>query len=197
MTASRSAPGHCRPARRRRVVREAPLGGRGDPPATAARLRADDQRALFRRPRRRHRHHRRPVLREGARGYASRRAVFVCRPGAGCRRALRATILSRLARRAYRRPVTEQDLERCSVSTGRASPKRVSTRAFSAGCGVSSPRQASLSASSAIPPTPCRIGVSPERHRSRIAALVLLLEQHSGRGTARRRERGNWARRPD
>ena len=42
----------------------------------------------------------------------SRRAVFVCRPGAGmsderCAR----TILSRLARRAYRRPVTEQDLE--------------------------------------------------------------------------------------
>jgi hypothetical protein len=42
----------------------------------------------------------------------SRRAVFVCRPSAAsgdeqCAR----TILSRLARRAYRRPVTEQDLQ--------------------------------------------------------------------------------------
>jgi hypothetical protein len=43
---------------------------------------------------------------------ASRRAVFVCRPAAstGDEKCAR-TILSRLARRAYRRPVTEQDVE--------------------------------------------------------------------------------------
>ncbi len=42
----------------------------------------------------------------------SRRAVFVCRPksASGDEQCAR-TILSRLARRAYRRPVTEQDLE--------------------------------------------------------------------------------------
>jgi hypothetical protein len=43
---------------------------------------------------------------------ASRRAVFLCRPGSerDTERCAR-TILSRLARRAYRRPITEQDLE--------------------------------------------------------------------------------------
>jgi hypothetical protein len=42
---------------------------------------------------------------------ASRRAVFICRPAAGSAdRACARTIVSRLARRAYRRPVTEPDL---------------------------------------------------------------------------------------
>jgi hypothetical protein len=42
---------------------------------------------------------------------ASRRAIFVCRPGAGTAAEVCARrILSRLARRAYRRPITETDL---------------------------------------------------------------------------------------
>ncbi|HVQ12475.1 MAG TPA: DUF1592 domain-containing protein, partial [Vicinamibacterales bacterium] len=43
----------------------------------------------------------------------SRKAVFVCKPAAGASADERCarTILSRLARRAYRRPVTEQDLD--------------------------------------------------------------------------------------
>jgi uncharacterized protein DUF1592/uncharacterized protein DUF1588/uncharacterized protein DUF1587/uncharacterized protein DUF1585/uncharacterized protein DUF1595/cytochrome c len=53
-----------------------------------------------------------PYAAHAARDTASRRKVFVCRPGTtaadgACAR----TILSTLARRAYRRPVTEQELE--------------------------------------------------------------------------------------
>ena len=53
-----------------------------------------------------------PYLSGGAGDTPSRRAVFVCRPTsaeeeAPCAR----TILSRLARRAYRRPVTEEEVE--------------------------------------------------------------------------------------
>ena len=46
------------------------LGARRHPAATAARIRAHDQRAVLRQPLRGHRHHRRPVLREAGDGHA-------------------------------------------------------------------------------------------------------------------------------
>jgi len=52
-----------------------------------------------------------PFNAKGPGDTASRRAVFTCKPAAGAAdRACARTIVSRLARRAYRRPVTEADL---------------------------------------------------------------------------------------
>ncbi len=189
LTVSRAGDGRC--ARRRRVVRQTPLGAGRHPAASATRLRAHDQRAVFRQPRRGHRLDRRArTPPKPAEDTPSRRAVFVCRPAVGnvarrtpCAR----TILSRLARRAYRRPVTEQDLD----DAARLLPSGTGRGRIRGG----HPARAAADPGVAKLPVPHRtragerragLGLSPQRHRSGVAALVLPVEQHSGRGTARR-----------
>ena len=102
------------------------------------------------------------------------------------------TILSRLARRAYRRPVTEQDLETL-LAFYRAGQAE---EGFDAGIQRGLRRiLASPSFLFRIEREPANVaaglGLSPQRHRSRVAALVLPVEQHSGRGTARRGDARN------
>ena len=119
----------------------------------------------------------------------SRRKIFVCRPAGkgdedGCARRIIAT----LARRAYRGQATPGDLERLHdfyVPDGprqRGPSKRASRRRCSAFWRARSSR----SASSAIRRTCRRHGLSRQRSRAGVAAVVLPVEQHPGRSAARR-----------
>ena len=93
----------------------------------------------------------------------SRARIFVCEPDgdAASAAACAADILSTLARRAYRRPVTGGTSSGCSSSTSRGRPPAGSTAASSWPCGGCSSAPSSCSASSRIrrvcrpaPPTP-------------------------------------------
>ena len=106
-------PGEGRPSRRRRVVRQSILGSRRRAAAAADRLWTHDQRVLPRQSRRGDRVDWRSVRKAATR--ETRRAAARCssavrrtpRPKSRARR----KILSTLATRAYRRPVTESELQ--------------------------------------------------------------------------------------
>ena len=68
-------------------------------------------------------------------GAPSRRKVFTCRPAsaAGRRPACAKTILSTLARRAYRGPVTDADMTGCSASTTKERQRRRASMQASSG----------------------------------------------------------------
>ena len=85
----------------------------------------------------------------GAGDTASRRQIFVCRPGAelsetACAR----QILRGLARRAYRRPVTEIEVDSLMTFYKKGRAQAVSMRASSSRCGASWSAPSSCSASS-------------------------------------------------
>ena len=109
------------------------------------------------------------------------------------------TILTALARRAFRRPVTRPTCSRCSRFTKRdgACPpelqrrRATSTPAFSARSKRCSSRPTSCSASSRDPAryTPGK-AYPVSRSRARVAAVVFPLEQHSRRSAARPGRKG-------
>ena len=119
----------------------------------------------------------------------SRRKVFVCRPErrrVGRSRA-RTKILSTLATRAYRRPVTDSDVRRPARflpggPRGRQLRRRhpARARAHSRRAELPVPRRARAARGRADGSR-----LSPQRSRSGVAAVVLSLEQHSGRRAAR------------
>ena len=105
---------HRRPARRRRLVRARVLGAGRDSAAVAARARDRERPGVHGSRQGRVRVDRRTLL--GARGSGrvedtpSRRAIFVCHPARADEEHGCATkILARIARLAYRRPVTAAD----------------------------------------------------------------------------------------
>ena len=119
----------------------------------------------------------------------SRRRIFVCRPVGRGRRSFRARarILSTLARRAYRRPVDRRG-PAGPAAVLRARPQRGQLRSRH-------PEGARAAARQLAVPVPHRAragerrrrhGVSRQRPRARLAAVVLPLEQHPGRRAARR-----------
>ena len=127
----------------------------------------------------------------------SRRRIFVCRRRPTRRRGSRAvraaTILAALATRAFRRPVAQSDpaLDTLLGSTSRAARCAASRPASSTRSRACSSTRSSSSASSASPRAlPRGRGLPHQRSRARVAAVVLPLEQHSGRGAAR-----GWRRR--
>ncbi len=121
----------------------------------------------------------------------SRQRLFVCRPpsqgaSAAAEAACAKTIVSTLARRAYRRPVTASDLE---------APLEFYQAARSAGgfdAGIEMAVRAILASTEflfRIERDPrerrARHRLSRQRSGARLAPVLLPVEQHSGRGTAR------------
>ena len=124
--------------------------------------------------------------------------VFACRPASQRESAAcAAQDPSTLARRAYRRPVTDADLEpllgfyeagRKAAAASRPASRRALQRLL-VEPRVPRPHRARSRRSSRRPPIP------RQRPRARLAAVVLSLEQHSRRRAARRRpERGRLKR---
>ena len=119
----------------------------------------------------------------------SRRQIFTCRPpnassGEDCAR----QILTRLARRAYRRPPSEKDVRRLLEFYSDARARQ----GFDAGIQAALERAARRSRV----PVPHRTRqpagwrperLPPQRPRARVAAVVLPVEQHPRRRAARRR----------
>ncbi len=126
-----------------------------------------------------------PFDSSGAGDTTSRRRIFTCRPddrgtGAGCAK----RIISTLTRRAYRRPVTDEDLK---------TPLAFYEQGYAEGgfeTGMEMALRKILIAPEFLfrveqdPPKPGR-RLSHQRCRAGVAAFVLPLEQHSGRRTAR------------
>ena len=122
---------------------------------------------------------------------ASRAKIFTCRPEDARRKKPRCarTILTTLARRAFRRPVgSAPTSSRCSRFTRRGAPRlgrRLRHAAFSGARSAARvarfpvPRRAGSAALHAGQ------GLSGQRSRARLAAVVLPLEQHSRRSAAR------------
>ena len=122
----------------------------------------------------------------------SRERVFVCRPASASEEAACAReILSTLARRAWRRPVTAGTSTPCWVSTRRARRRRLRDR------HSAEPREHPRRPRAPVPHR-ARAGrggprqhPSRQRPRARLAALVLPVEQHPRRRAPRRgRPRG-------
>ena len=117
----------------------------------------------------------------------SRRAILVCRPAKPAEETKCAQrILTTLARRAFRRPVTDADMQPLVGSTTRAATRPTSKRASKQRCAAFSSAPSSCSASNAIRPASHRHGLSHQRSRAGLAAVVLPLEQHSRRRAAGR-----------
>ena len=95
-----------------------------------------------------------PYKAAGAGDTPSRRKIFVCRPTANTRASeepCATRILSTLARRAYRRPVTADEVKVLSTSIEPAAPRPTSTPASSADCYGSCPRPRSCFESGTAP----------------------------------------------
>ena len=121
----------------------------------------------------------------------SRRAIFVCQPRSQSdERACATTILSKIARRAYRRPVTNADVQGLLEFFDQG---RQDGRSFDAGI------QLALERVLVDPDFLLRVyrdqsaakadAVSPERSRGRVATVVLPVEQRARRSPARSRRR--------
>ena len=115
---------------------------------------------------------------------ASRRQIFVCQPaGLADEEPCARKTLATLARRAYRRPVTDEDVQTL-VAFYRAGRREGS---FHSGIGLALERMlAGPEFLFRIERHPSRCGarchgVSHQRRRPRVATLVLSLEQHPGR----------------
>ncbi len=127
----------------------------------------------------------------------SRERVFVCKPAASATaaaqsRAVRQRVLSNLAKRAYRRPVTAEDLEAplAFYTDARGAAAAASTPASAPASRASSPAPISSTGSSATAPGVKRgRRASGQRRRARVAAVVLPVEQHPGRAPARSGDR--------
>ena len=137
---------------------------------------------------------RRAVPSDGpAKDTPSRRAIFVCEPAQRdrTRRACATKILSRMARLAYRRPVTTRTCRRCSSSsTAAGATAAASTPGFSSRSSACSSIRTSCCASASASsggagsarPT-ATIALSDLE--ARLAPVVLPVEQHSRRAPAR------------
>ena len=187
--------GQSRDARGRRVVRTPVLGARGRAAAAAARLRAHDQRAVLRRTGRRQRCSSAVRTRpSGAGGHAEPAEDHVCRPAAATRVAEEACatrILSTLARRAYRRPVTDAEVQHAARFL-QVGPRRRRLRPGHPARASPHPVGAGVPVSSRARPPRLRSGparrwrsVPDQRPRPGVTAVVLPLEQHPGRRAAR------------
>ena len=122
----------------------------------------------------------------------SRRRIFTCKPadgapGVACAR----TILSTLARRAYRRPLTDTEMDRL---LGFYQSERTKGGSFDAGIEnalafvLVSPQF--LFRFERDPDQARRWRLSPQRSRAGVAPVLLHLEQHSRRSAAEPRRQG-------
>ena len=109
------------------------------------------------------------------------------RPGESNEACAAPAILTALARRAYRRPVTAADVEPLLAFYREGAPRGVSTRASSARCSrlLISPEFLLRVEADPAGRAP-EHAVSHQRCRAGVAAVVLPVEQHSRRGAARR-----------
>ena len=179
-------------ARRRRVVRAGDVGAGRPAAAAAARPGHHERPGLhgLRERRRRSRSAVRTRVAGAGEGHARAAARFssVSRRRAAEERACATKILSRMARLAYRRPVTNaRRADAARVLRQRPARRRQFRRRHSVRARTDAGR-------SGLPAArPSRSGrrpneprVSPERSRSRVAAVVLPVEQHPRRSPARR-----------
>ena len=121
----------------------------------------------------------------------SRRRIFVCAPNSATDEKCAANILSKLVRRAYRRPITEADLEKPMAFFSRDCSEGWLRCRYRNGA-VFGARQSEIF-------LPYRVRsrgrsgrdrLPTQRHRAGIAPVVLFVEQHSRRRAAR--HRGSW-----
>ena len=183
-----------RPARRRRVVRARAVGAGRPAAAAAARPRArPTTRSTWATPASASVQIGGPYTRRRARRRTRRAAArsSSVEPTARSRtrRACATKILSRMARLAYRRPVTTADVQTLLefFDDGRQRRRQLRRRASSSRSSGCWSIRISCCGSIAIrrPPRPAPAAVSPERPRARLAAVVLPVEQHPRRAPAR------------
>ena len=117
--------------------------------------------------------------------------VFVCRPTSpAAEEPCARRILSTIARRAYRGPVSDERPHHAArLLPGRSRREGGFDAGIQRGCAASSRRRDFCFASSVSRAGAAQHGratVSRQRSRPRVATVLLPVEQHSGRGTARR-----------
>ena len=129
-----------------------------------------------------------PFDAKGATETASRRKVFVCTPKtpreeSACAR----TIVSTLARHAFRRPVNSADVNGLlEFYKARSRGRRQLRQRHRIGAAAHPCRsRVRLSRRAGAGQSRCRQELSDQRPRARVASLVLPLEQHPGRRTDR------------